>query len=49
MWELLEHPKYPGHWHVEYVNEHGEIAVVVFSGLDAQANAEEYQRFKNGN
>ena len=48
-WELIQSADYPGHWHVEYISStSGEVAVTVFSGLEAKERAEEYCKWKNG-
>jgi len=46
-YEVAESRKYPGHWHVEAVDDDGRVFVVVFSGPNAQERAHEYASWKN--
>ncbi len=46
-YELVESDLYPGHWHVEAIDNEGRIFVAVFSGPDAEARATEYADWKN--
>lgn len=47
-YEIVESPVYPDHWHVEAIDDEGEVLVAVFSGPDAQRRAAEYSDWKNG-
>jgi hypothetical protein len=47
-YEVVESRDYPGHWHVEAINNDGSIEVAVFSGPSAQERAAEYADWKNG-
>jgi hypothetical protein len=47
-YEIVESRDYPGHWHVEAIDNEGRIYVAVFSGPDAKERAAEYADWKNG-
>jgi hypothetical protein len=37
LYEVIESPDFPGHWHVEAIDDEGRIFVAVFSGVDADS------------
>jgi hypothetical protein len=47
-YEIVESRQYPGHWHVEAIDEEGRVFVTVFSGPEAKERATEYADWKNG-
>jgi hypothetical protein len=47
-YEIAESKDYPGHWHVEAVDNEGLVFVAVFSGPEARDRAAEYADWKNG-
>jgi hypothetical protein len=47
-YEIAESEDYPGHWHVEAVDDEGVVFVAVFSGPEARERAAEYADWKNG-
>ena len=47
-YEIIESRDFPGHWHVEAINEDGSVSVAVFSGPEAKERAAEYADWKNG-
>jgi hypothetical protein len=46
--EIGESKDYPGHWHVEAIDDEGKVFVAVFSGPEAKECAAEYADWKNG-
>lgn len=46
-YELVESRDFPGHWHVEHIDEEGRVYVAVFSGPGAKERAAEYADWKN--
>lgn len=46
--EIAESKDYPGHWHVEAIDNEGRVFVAVFSGPEAKERAAEYADWKNG-
>lgn len=47
-YEVIESPEFPGHWHVEAIDDEGRVFVAVFSGPEAEGRAREYADWKNG-
>ena len=47
VYEVAESKLYPEHWHVEAIDEHGQIFVAVFTGPQAKERAAEYADWKN--
>lgn len=47
-YEIAESKDYPGHWHVEAIDDEGGVFVAIFSGPEAKDRAAEYADWKNG-
>ena len=45
--EVVESKAYPGHWHVEAIDNEGRVYIAVFSGPSAMERAAEYADWKN--
>jgi hypothetical protein len=46
-YEVVESKQYPGHWHVEAIDDDGRVFVAILSGPNARERAREYAGWKN--